>query len=172
MKGILADVNIEGYVDLLMKTMRAEPWKLFWDDLHLQYLHFADVNLVPTSLDSQVWDVCQQRELILITDNRNQNDSDSLEAVIRTRNISISLPVITIANVPHLRQSRAYADCVIDKLLDFLTRMDTLRGTGRLYLPLKQTIMPRRESSWPGRFPASARCSPPYQIPKFSRGFS
>jgi hypothetical protein len=42
---------------------------------------------------------------------------------------------VTIASVPHLRKSREYADRVIEKLLDFLERMETLRGSGRLYVP-------------------------------------
>ncbi len=66
MKGILADINIQGHVDLLVTIMQA---------------------------------------------------------------------AITIANVPRLRQSREYANWVVDKLLDFLMRMDTLRGTGRLFVP-------------------------------------
>ena len=37
MKGILADINIQGYVDLLVVLMQAEPWKLFWDHLNLRY---------------------------------------------------------------------------------------------------------------------------------------
>jgi hypothetical protein len=36
-KGLLADVNIQGQVDLLVAFMQAEPWKLFWDHLQLQY---------------------------------------------------------------------------------------------------------------------------------------
>ena len=135
MKGVLADINIQGHVDRLMAVMQAEPWKLFWDDLNLQYVHFSDVGLAHASPDSQVWDICQQQELVLLTDNRNEDSSDSLEATIRARGTASSFPVITIANVPHLRRSRDYAERIIDKLLDFLSRMDTLRGTGRLYVP-------------------------------------
>ena len=94
MKGILADVNIEGYVDQMMAVVRQEPWQLFWDDLRLQYYHFSDFGLVATTPDSN-----------------------------------------TIASVPHLRQSHEYAAQVIETFLDFLLRMDELRGTGRLYLP-------------------------------------
>lgn len=135
MKGILADVNIQGHVDLLVVRMQAEPWKLFWDYLHLQYFHFADVGLEPSALDSLVWETCQKEDLVLVTDNRNKNDLDSLEAAIQTRTTPTSLPVFTIANVPHLRASRDYADRIIDKLLDSLLRIDALRGSGRLYLP-------------------------------------
>ena len=135
MKGIVADINIQGHIDLLVVLMQAEPWKLFWDHLHLQYVHFADIGLAPATLDSVVWDTCQKEELVLITDNRNKKGQDSLEATIQTRTTPTSLPVFTIASVPHLRASRAYADRIIDRLLDSLLRIDTLRGTGRLYLP-------------------------------------
>lgn len=64
MKGIIADVNIQGHVDLLMVLIQAEPWKLFWDYLKLRYCHFADVGLLPSSPDSQVWQTCQNGELV------------------------------------------------------------------------------------------------------------
>jgi hypothetical protein len=134
-KGILADINIQGHVDLLVVLMQAEPWNLFWDHLRLRYVHFADIGLAPDSLDSLVWETCQKEELVLITDNRNEEDADSLEAMIQTRNTPTSLPIFTIANVPHLRGSRDYADRIIEKLLDSLLRIDALRGSGRLYLP-------------------------------------
>ena len=135
MKGILADVNIQGHVDLLVVLMQAEPWKLFWDYLNVPYCRFADVGLALSAPDSLVWETCQKDELVLITDNRNKKTQDSLEATIQARNTPTSFPVFTIANVPHLRASRDYADRVIEKLLDSLLRIDALRGTGRLYLP-------------------------------------
>lgn len=135
MKGIIADVNIQGHVDHLVVLMNAEPWKIFWDDLQLDYLHFSAVGLTRESRDSVIWETCQSAELVLITDNRNRNDPDSLESTIQAHNNPTKLPVFTVANVPRLRRSRAYADRVIDKMLDFLGRMDSLRGTGRLYVP-------------------------------------
>jgi hypothetical protein len=134
-KGILADVNTQGYVDQMVVRMRAEPWKLFWDYLHVRYVHFADVGLAPSTPDSLVWEMCQNEERVLITDNRNKKALDSLQATIQTSNTPTSLPVFTIADVPHLRASREYADRIIDKLLDSLLRIDALRGSGRLYLP-------------------------------------
>jgi predicted nuclease of predicted toxin-antitoxin system len=134
-KGILADINVQGHVDSLVLLMQGEPWKLFWEYLHLGYFHFADVGLSPDAPDSEVWETCQQEELVLVTENRNRKDADSLETMIQTRNTTASLPVLTIANVPHLRASQHYANRVIDKLLDVLLRIETLRGTGRLFLP-------------------------------------
>jgi predicted nuclease of predicted toxin-antitoxin system len=109
--------------------------EVIWYHLHVQYAHFADVGLAPDALDSLVWETAQNQELVLITDNRNKRDADSLEATIQMRNTPASLPVFTIGNVAHLRASRDYADRVIEKLLDSLLRIEALRGTGRLYLP-------------------------------------
>jgi hypothetical protein len=134
-KGILADVNIQGYVDQIVTALQAEPWKEFWADLQLKYARFADVGLPPTAADSVVWHTCQQHQLVLITDNRNLNDADSLEATIRAHNTVDSLPVFTIGDIQHLHRSRVYADRVIEALLDALERIGSLRGTGRLYLP-------------------------------------
>jgi hypothetical protein len=134
-KGILADVNIQGHVDLLVVLMQAEPWKLFWDHLNLKYAHFGEFDLAANTPDSLVWEMCQREGLVLLTDNRNKKSLDSLEATIQARNNPTSLPVFTIANIPHLRASRDYADRGIDKLLDSLLRIDMLRGAGRLYLP-------------------------------------
>jgi predicted nuclease of predicted toxin-antitoxin system len=134
-KGILSDVNIQGYVDLLINLAQAEPWKLFWDDLNLRYVHFDDVGLDRDAPDTIVWETSQRQELILVTDNRNQDDEASLETMIRSFNTPTSLPVLTIANVPRLRSSREYADQIIERMIEFLMRIETVRGAGRLYLP-------------------------------------
>lgn len=135
MTGILADANIQGQVDWLVVVMQAEPWKLFWDHLGLRYPRFVDVGLAPDSPDDLVWETCQREELVLITDNRTRKTPDSLEATIRSRNTPNSLPVVTIAKIARLRRSRQYADRIIDGLLDALLRINTLRGTGRIFLP-------------------------------------
>lgn len=135
MKGILADVNIQGQVDILVAAMQTEPWKLFWDHLALDYLHFRDVGLAASSPDSLIWETCQLRQLILITDNRNQHDPDSLEATIRQKSTANSLPVLTIGSLRRLRRERSYAEEVIEDALDALLRIENLRGTGRLFLP-------------------------------------
>jgi hypothetical protein len=108
---------------------------LFWNHLQLRYVHFSDVGLAGDSPDSLVWQTCQKEELVLITDNRSKKEPTSLEATIQTKNTPTNLPVFTIANVPHLRASRDYADRIIDRLFDSLLRIEGLRGTGRLYLP-------------------------------------
>ena len=73
--------------------------------------------------------------MILLTNNRNDDGPDSLEAAIRQHNTADSLPVFTIGNVGRLEMSRAYAEEVVESLYEYLLRIDELRGTGRLFLP-------------------------------------
>lgn len=135
MKGLLADHDIQGYVDVLVACMQSEPWKPFWDHLSLNYVHFSDVGLPPNAPDSIIWRVCQERQLILITNNRTENEPDSLETTIRLHNTPTCLPIFTIGKVQRLRYSGSYADEILESLPDALLRIDSLRGTGRLYLP-------------------------------------
>jgi predicted nuclease of predicted toxin-antitoxin system len=132
---ILADVNVQGQVDLLMTLMRGEPWREMCEDLHIDYVHFSDVGLDRQATDADIWNFCQERECVLITNNRNDDGPESLETAIRQQNTPNSLPVFTLANAERIRHSRAYADRVIESLLDALQRIDSLRGVGRLYLP-------------------------------------
>jgi hypothetical protein len=106
-----------------------------WTGLGLVLKSFEDVGLSPTSTDVEIWRTCQAEELILITDNRNQDSPDSLEATIRKYNQPDNLPVFTIGDLDKFRDSRAYAEQVLEQLYDYLLRIDELRGTGRLYLP-------------------------------------
>ena len=135
MRGILADINVVGQVAYLVKLMEAEPWEEFWQDLGLALYHFEDLGLTSTSKDLEIWHCCQKNEVILITDNRNDDSSDSLAAAIRDLNTSVSLPVFTIADLGKFGSSREYVERVLRSLYEYLLRIDTLRGTGRLFLP-------------------------------------
>ena len=77
---------------------------------------------------------CQEMGAVLITGNRTSGD-DSLEQMIRDHAGADSLPVVTIGDPQRLVRDRAYAsECAI-RLLDLLERVETLRGTGRLFIP-------------------------------------
>ena len=135
MIGILPDANSIGQVHALVLRMQAEPWTEFWTELKLVLRRFEDVGLAQDSSDSTIWHTCQAQQLILITDNRNQDAPDSLEATIRQHNQPHHLPVFTIGDLDKFQESREYAERVLINLYDYLTRIDELRGTGRLFLP-------------------------------------
>ncbi len=135
MKGLVADANIQGQVEYLVQWMQADDWADFWQALGLVLYRFEDVGLSASSTDLEIWNVCQSEQLVLITDNRNLDSEDSLEATIRRNNTPGSLPVFTIADMNEFRTSNSYVERVVEALYDYLLRIDDVRGTGRLYLP-------------------------------------
>jgi hypothetical protein len=134
-KGLLADNNVIGQIAYLAQRMQAEPWADFWKNLRLVLLRFEDVDLSSSATDVEVWQRCQAEELILITDNRNDDSPDSLAAAIRNFNTPDSLPVFTIGDLDKFGTNREYEERVLDSFYNYLLRIDELRGTGRLFLP-------------------------------------
>jgi hypothetical protein len=134
-KGLVADANIQGQVEYLVQRMQAEVWADFWQSLGIVLRRFEDVGLSASSADLEIWNVCQAEQLIFITDNRNLDSEDSLEATIRRRNTSESLPVFTIADMREFRTNSSYVERVVEALYGYQLKIDDFRGTGRLYLP-------------------------------------
>jgi hypothetical protein len=132
---LLADANIQGHINGLVKRMQAEPWIEIWTFLQMSCVAFADVGLDTADPDSVIWRRCQERQLYLLTNNRNDDGPDSLENTIRTCNTPESLPVFTIGDAERLLSDRDYCDRVIWALLEYLLEPDNFRGTGRLFLP-------------------------------------
>jgi len=132
---LLADVNIEGHVTRLVSLMQTDFWREVWDALDIRARRFQEVGLSPDDTDVRVWQICQQQQCYLLTNNRNEDGPDSLEATIRACNTASSLPVFTLSAAERIFQSKDYAERVIESLFDKLLRIDDLRGAGRLYLP-------------------------------------
>lgn len=136
MVGLLADINIQRQVLLVRAMLEGGEWSEIWRDLKLSVLTFGDVGLPGNASDATIWQLCQQRELVLVTGNRNKAGDDSLEATIRTHNTATALPVFTLGDPERVRQSRDYAHRVVQRALELLLDMEErYRGTVRLYIP-------------------------------------
>ena len=137
MKGILADINVIGPVSSLVRQMQTPEWIDIWISLNIELKHFDEVGLSEDSEDLEIWQACQSEQLVLVTDNRNRDREDSLEAAIREHNQADCLPVFTISSMSRFKTSREFAEKVLEDFFDYLLRIDEVRGTGRLYLPRK-----------------------------------
>jgi hypothetical protein len=127
----LADHNIEGQAALLWEALNREGWlELF----PLRLETFARVGLSLESSDRAVWRFVQERGMILLTDNRNREDDDSLEQTIAAENTPSSLPVLTIGNARRMVE-REYRDRCATRLCELFLDLDNYRGTGRLFIP-------------------------------------
>ena len=131
---ILADNDVGGAVTALRRILASEEWAEFSATLALRFAEFADVSLARDASDRVVWQTCQEVGAVLITGNRTSGD-DSLEQTIRDHIGPDSLPVVTIGDPQRLVRDRAYASVCAMRLLDLLERIETLRGTGRLFIP-------------------------------------
>ena len=135
MPGIMGDHDIEGQFGRLIQLVSSPTWRDLWDEMGFTVESFASMGLSTSSPDVLVWQTCQERQVVLVTANRNDDGPDSLEATIRQYNRAESLPVITIGDPQLFSSSRSYAERAAEKLLDYLSELDRFRGTGRLYIP-------------------------------------
>jgi hypothetical protein len=132
---LLSDVNIEGHVAVLASFMQGEYWRDYWDYLQIRVLRFEDVGLSQDETDAEIWRYCQDQQLVLLTNNRNDDGPESLEATIRAQNAPACLPVFTFSDADLLLFRKDYRERVAESLIDQLLRIESLRGTGRLFLP-------------------------------------
>ena len=70
-RGILPDANCEGHFQVLLRALHDEERREFWHYLNLGVLNFEDLGLAPDASDRDIWEQCQQHEVLLITANRN-----------------------------------------------------------------------------------------------------
>ena len=135
MLAIMADHDIEGQMQLVIRLLTSTEWHTLWTELAVRIESFASLGLPANTSDAALWQLCQMQQIILITGNRNEDGPESLEAVLQASNTPASLPVFTISEPQRLLSSRAYTHRVVERLMEYLVDVENLRGTGRLYLP-------------------------------------
>lgn len=135
MPGIMADNESRGQFAVILALLESPVYRDYWHSTGLAVVDMESLGLADVAPDNVIWRACQEREIILMTSNRSAETPDSLEATIRTQNDANCLPVITIGNPRRLLKSKAYAQRVVERLLDYASDLDNYRGAGRLYVP-------------------------------------
>jgi hypothetical protein len=135
MPAIMADHDIEGQMQVLLRLLTSAEWHTLWTELAVHVESFMSLDIPTDTLDATLWRLCQTQQIILLTGNRNEDGPSSLEATIQVFNTPTSLPVLTISEPQRIFSSRAYAHRVVERLIEYLIDIENLRGTGRLYLP-------------------------------------
>lgn len=135
MWAIMADHDVEGQMQILLRLLTSPAWQPLWAELAVRVESFATLGLPTQTTDAVLWQSCQARNILLITGNRNEEGPESLEATLRAANTPTSLPVFTLSEPQRLLSSHGYAQRVVERLLEYLIDVENLRGTGRLYLP-------------------------------------
>lgn len=128
---ILVDHNMEGQAVWLWDTLvRTE----LPDIIDMKMVMFADVGLPENSNDRVVWRFAQKNRMILLTDNRSNNEEDSLEQTIREENSFVSLPVLTIGRLDRMKESYYRVKCA-ERIAEIIFDLMNYMGTGRLFIP-------------------------------------
>jgi predicted nuclease of predicted toxin-antitoxin system len=120
---------------VLLNIWLSPQWVDLWTEAQCSVETFERLGIAEDASDLDVWRVCQQLDIVLVTGNRNAESDDSLEQTIRRLGSSSSLPVLTIGDANRLMNDRQYAEDVAARLLDYVHDIEMLRGSGRLYLP-------------------------------------
>jgi hypothetical protein len=131
---IVADNDVPGQAQILESLFASPQWSELAAVLDLEFASLEDIGLLPDAPDRMVWMRCQELGAVLLTGNRT-GGSVSLDETIRQLGDSRSLPVLTISEPQRLKRDSSYREACALRLLDFLDRLDALRGVGRLFIP-------------------------------------
>jgi hypothetical protein len=132
---IMADHDVEGHLAGMLVYLERGPWSAFWASLNVTVHSFPEFGLSRSTPDAEIWQLCQERGIILFTGNRNLESDDSLEATIRRHGTRDSLPVLTVADALRMLKDSVYLERVAVKLIELLMEIDRYRGAGRIYIP-------------------------------------
>jgi len=135
MPKIMADHNVEGHLELLLGIWTSPDWGDLWGEMSTELESFERLEIPHDTPDAELWTLCQERDIVLLTGNRNAEGEGSLENAINSLGTPNSLPVLTIGDPDRVFRDRDYAERIAAQVLEYLLDVDGLRGTGRLYVP-------------------------------------
>jgi hypothetical protein len=94
----MADHNVEGHLHALMNIWASPDWGDVWSELSCEIESFERLGISHSTPDTELRELCQRHEIVLITGNRNAEGEDSLETAIAGLGTPRSLPVVTIGD--------------------------------------------------------------------------
>jgi hypothetical protein len=131
---IVPDNDVIGAVAAIRRILTSPTLAPLCVTLNIEFIEFRDLGLQPNSTDREVWLACQATNVLLITGNRAGGEG-SLDHVIRELGDVRNLPVLTIADAQELLNDRFVVEAAALALLDYVERIETLRGAGRIFIP-------------------------------------
>ena len=131
---VVADNDVIGAVSAMRRILESAEWAEYLSDLGARFTTFEELGLSCDAPDKLVWLTCQNAGALLITANR-AGDADSLDRTIQQLSVPTSLPVVTIADPQLVIRDSNYAEACALRVLEYLERIDSLRGVGRLFIP-------------------------------------
>lgn len=140
MKGLLFDVNLDGYRNPILRILQKLGLQTFFEESNIQFATFAECHLTAETSDRTVWYFCQEDGWVLLTDNRNHDADDSLQATLNDYWQLGCLPVITLGDKDRFASSHEYAFQFVAEMADMLFG---IKFQGEIHEP--RVYMPRKE---------------------------
>lgn len=128
---LLADNDVVGQARILFGAVSAAGWL---ELVPMRLMTLDEVGLPRDSSDRAIWELCQERQMILITGNRAGQGDDSLGAVLRSEASAEALPVLTISDRERIGETVYLRRCVV-RLVEVVIDVEKYRGAGRIFLP-------------------------------------
>lgn len=128
---ILLDHNLDGHLIFLEAGLKETGWDQI---LSIEFGRLRDYGLPSDCPDHELWRLAQERQLLLLTHNRNRTDETSLQATIERENGPDSMPVITVADKEALLHSD-YRCRVAESLALIIVDLHNYHGVGRVFVP-------------------------------------
>ena len=138
MAGLLADVNVQGHLPYLQRLMDGLGLLEILAESDIVLVTFPDHSLDRHMKDRDLWNYCQANDLVLLTENRNHEDNNSLNATIQDSWQPGHLPVLTLANKGKFENSELYAIRVAEDVAELLFSCfhDGVRDQPGIFVPL------------------------------------
>jgi hypothetical protein len=106
-----------------------------WDQLiQFRLQRLRDYGLPANLPDQDIWRFVQTHRLLLVTNNRNDEDETSLQATMQRENTLESMPIITVSDKDSLIQMD-YRQRVAHRLAEIVFDLENYLGTGRVFVP-------------------------------------
>jgi hypothetical protein len=137
MRGLLADVNVQGHLPYLRQLLEALGLWVVLAELTIGFATFPDLDLPRDLDDRSLWIRCHQDGWVLFTENRNDEDADSLQATLADSWREGCLPVLTLANKGRFENSTEYARRVAIDVAELLFGIahGEYRDRARIFVP-------------------------------------
>lgn len=128
---ILLDHDLEG-IDVFLAAGLQETG---WDQLiQFHFTRLRDYGLPDNLTDQEIWRFAQKHQLLLVTNNRNDENEASLQATMLRENRADALPIVTVSDKDSLALAE-YRQRVAHSLAAIMIDLENYLGAGRLFVP-------------------------------------
>lgn len=128
---ILLDNDLVGNGVFIQEGLKGTGWDQL---IQFHFKRLRDYGLPANLPDRDVWRFVQTHRLLLVTNNRNDEDDTSLQATMRRENTLASWPIVTVSDKDALPQTD-YCQRVAHGLAEIVIDLENYLGAGRLFVP-------------------------------------